>query len=43
MNPFDLFAQDVDEMIMLINYLVELGEGTPAKKETKRNDGFWDM
>lgn len=44
-HPFELFAQDVDEMIMLINYLIALGDNTPAKTETKakRNDGFWDM
>lgn len=33
MTPFDLFKQDVDEVIMLINYYIEKGNDAPAKPQ----------
>jgi hypothetical protein len=45
MTPFDLFSQDADEVIMLLNYLSETG-GKAQEKESKpvsSNDGFWDF
>lgn len=29
MTPFDLFAQDTDEVIMLLNYYILKGENAP--------------
>ena len=31
MTPFELFKQDVEEVIMLINYFIEKGETTPSQ------------
>lgn len=46
MTPFDVFGKDVDEMIMLLHYLLNLG--AEAKQNEQRNapardDGFWDF
>ena len=37
MTPFELFAQDTDEVIMLINYYIEKGNDTdtPTSKPEK--------
>ena len=46
-TPFEVMAQDTDEVIMLINYLLDLGrsgESEPHKSDgPKLNDGFWDF
>lgn len=45
-SPFEIFDQDVDEVIMLINFYLKLGEteGTvSSNKPQKHNDGFWDF
>lgn len=46
-TPFEVMAQDTDEVIMLINYLLELGqerESEPHKPQEKRQkDSFWDF
>lgn len=31
MTPFEMFKQDAEEVIMLINYYIEKGEDTEAK------------
>lgn len=44
-TPFEVMAQDTDEVIMLINYLLELGhESKPEQPQTvKAKDTFWDF
>lgn len=44
-TPFEVMAQDTDEVIMLINYLLELGhESEPDKPQAKKQkDSFWDF
>ena len=48
-TPFELMAQDVDEVILLTNYFVEKSVQTPeienktVTKQTKQNDGFWSF
>lgn len=45
-TPFEIMAQDADEVIMLINYMIELGRTAPkteAPTAKVRNDGFWDF
>ena len=44
-TPFEVMAQDTDEVIMLINYLLDLGRSSeedtaPVKKQ---KDRFWDF
>jgi hypothetical protein len=45
-TPFEMFAQDCDEVISLINYFLEKSE-TEGKKPKQQpptvNDGFWDF
>lgn len=46
LTPFALFDQDVDEMVMFLNFLIETGKD--SKKEntrvtSKTKDGFWDF
>lgn len=36
--PFEIFKQDKDEVIMLINYLVEKGETSETKAEIKHKN-----
>lgn len=47
MTPFELYREDCDEVIMLINHFIERGndEQTTAKTtpENNFNDGFWDF
>jgi hypothetical protein len=45
LTPFDLFSQDADEVIMLLNYLSEAGgkEKEQENKPVSSNDGFWDF
>jgi len=45
-TPFAMFEQDVDEMIMLVNYLLDLGANAQQKEQgtaPARDDGFWDF
>lgn len=44
-TPFEVMAQDTDEVIMLINYLLELGQNTkPHEPQVKKQkDNFWDF
>lgn len=52
-SPFDIFAKEIDEVIMVINFYIELGEDNNSTNQTnkiankkavkKNNDGFWDM
>lgn len=44
-TPFDVMAQDADEVIMLINYLLGLGNKPEADKpqSKKQKDSFWDF
>ena len=38
-SPFVVFEQDTDEVIMIINFYIELGNEQPAKKaERKKQD-----
>lgn len=45
-TPFEVMAQDTDEVIMLINYLLELGRDKgneqPEPRKPQR-DNFWDF
>lgn len=45
LTPFDVFSQDADEVIMLLNYLSETGEKQRAKESepVSSDDGFWDF
>lgn len=46
MTPFDMFGQDVDDVIMLLNYLLDLGAEANQKEQRTapaRDDGFWDF
>lgn len=41
MTPFELFKQDADEVIEVINYYIEKGDGkeaTPQKSGAKREE-----
>ena len=43
-TPFEIMAQDTDEVIMLINYLLDLGQTAPkadAPTAKKQKDAFW--
>ena len=46
-SPFEIFDRDCDEVIMLINFYIKLGENKESNKETivkpSKNDGFWDF
>lgn len=45
LTPFDIFSQDADEVIMLLNYLAEAG-GKQKENENvpvSSDDGFWDF
>lgn len=44
-TPFEVMAQDTDEVIMLINYLLELGQDqkTNEPSANKQKDNFWDF
>jgi hypothetical protein len=47
-NPFEIFAQDTDEVIMLINYYLRIGaeakgEPAPITDEKENDTNFWDM
>ena len=46
MTPFEMFAQDCDEVISLINYFLEKGKAgnkKPKQQPPTVNDGFWDF
>lgn len=49
-TPFEIMQQDVDEVIMVINYLAEIGSEsrqgnsiyeTTAKSEKEKDKSFW--
>lgn len=47
-NPFDVLDRDIDDVILVINFYLEMGNKSENKNkvETKQphsNDGFWDM
>lgn len=44
-TPFEVMAQDTDEVIMLINYLLDLGQDTKTSEPQvkKQKDNFWDF
>ena len=45
-TPFEIMAQDTEEVIMLINYMMELGRTAPksdASKAEPPKDAFWDF
>lgn len=43
-TPFEVMAQDADEVIMLINYLIDLGQTRePEPQVTREKDNFWDF
>lgn len=44
-NPFDVLNQDTDDVIMLINFYLMLGneKETHEIQPSRKNDGFWDM
>lgn len=50
MTPFELFEQDTDEVIMLINYYIQKGnnapqpeEQPPASERERDRSQFWDL
>lgn len=45
-TPFELFKQDCDEVISLINYFLAKSETEskkPKQRQPQANDGFWDF
>ena len=43
-TPFEVMAQDADEVIMLINYLIDLGQTRDLEPQVKmQKDNFWDF
>ena len=44
-TPFEVMAQDTDDVIMLINYLLEIGQDAKASEPPvkKQKDGFFDF
>lgn len=42
-SPFEVFEQDVDEVIMLINFYLKLDNKEEINKPSRKDDGFWDM
>ena len=43
-TPFEVMAQDTDEVIMLINYIIDLGQTRePEPQATREKDNFWDF
>lgn len=44
MNPFIIFDREIDEVILVINYYLMLGnEPKKTQSHQKRDDGFFDM
>lgn len=49
MTPFELFREDCEEVILIVNHFIEKGstggENTTTKTtpENNFNDGFWDF
>lgn len=44
MTPFELYKQDCDEVIGIINYFLEKSEAEEKKpKPPAVEDGFWDF
>lgn len=41
-NPFEIFAQDVDEVIMLLNFYIELGNTKDKTIKQKSNGNIPD-
>lgn len=41
-SPFEIFEQDVDDVIMIINFYIMLGD-EKATEPSRKDDGFWDM
>lgn len=44
-TPFELYKQDCEEVIDLINYFLKKSENESKtkKQQPKGNDGFWDF
>lgn len=44
-TPFEVMAQDTDEVIMLINFLLDMGSSKEESKPQvkKQKDNFWDF
>lgn len=42
-TPFELFRQECDEVISLINHFLEKGAPERKPKADTQNDGFWDF
>ena len=44
MTPFELFREDCDEVISLINHFLTRGDENPEpKRQPQQPDGFWDF
>ena len=48
MSPFEIMAQDSDDVIMLINYYIEKSDEAPEagaadSRRSGKHDGFWDF
>ena len=46
-TPFEVMAQDTDDVIMLINYLIDLGQQEHEEEQPEprkpQKDSFWDF
>ena len=43
-SPFVVLKQDIDDFILIANYLIDLSKNKEQYiKPTKKNDGFWDF
>lgn len=47
-SPFEVMAQDIDDVILIVNYRIFKAENTHADETeksgvVKHNDGFWDF
>lgn len=44
MTPFDIFEKDIDDFILLCNYLVDLeNKETEPKSDKQEADAFWAL
>lgn len=47
LSIFDVFDRDFDEVVLLINFYIILGNENPTKEQESVggtiNDGFWDF
>lgn len=42
-SPFEILNSDIEDFILILNYLIEKGEGTNKVKTTAGRDPMWDL